>query len=454
MIDVISPHTNQPVGQIPAMSPDNINDVFEKAYSAYLSWRNSSIHERVDLVKKTGQILLSKKDEIAKTLYDEIGKELEDGVREVERSVEYMNLVAESAKQIKDEIYHGDVISYYKKGEKTAYVTRVPLGVVLAITPFNYPINMAVTKLAPALLAGNSVVLKPSTQGSLSATKLVECFKEAGMKDGLVGLITGNSSEIGDTVVTHPRVALIAFTGSTKTGKHIGEIVKGKVPLLMEMGGKDTALVLADADLELTAGEIVKGAFSYCGQRCTAVKRVFVEQTIADQLTSKIVEKAQTLKLGPVINTAQKSYLLELIGDASSKGAQISLNGAIDGNSIQPTVLTNVNETMRIFNEEQFGPILPITVVPDIETAIKWINSSPYALQADVFTKDMEKAMEIAGKIEVGTVQINSKSERSPDNFPFLGVRDSGFGPAQGTIESITSMSREKVVVVNKKSIS
>jgi glyceraldehyde-3-phosphate dehydrogenase (NADP+) len=208
---------------------------------------------------------------------------------------------------------------------------------------------------------------------------------------------------------------------------------------------------LKDADLDLAASEIVKGGLSFCGQRCTAVKRVFAESEIIDELTQKIAKLASEVKLGPLVSQEQKEFVSALIEDAKQKGAISILEGQVEGNSIQPTVLTNVTDKARIFHEEQFGPVIPLTTMESIEKSVDWINTSPYALQSSIYTKDIDKAFMIAEMLDTGSVQINGKSDRGPDNFPFIGVRESGIGPAQGTKETIRAMTREKIVVINRK---
>ncbi len=450
-INVLSPLTGETVGTVKAMTHEEVAQAIENAYQAFQSWKDKTILERAEIISKAGDILEQKRDQIAASLEQEIGKDIETAEKEVDRSIEYLRISVEEAKKLKDEVLQGDEFKGIKPGEKTALIKRVPVGVVLAISPFNYPVNLAITKIVPALLMGNSVVFKPATQGALAASMMVSAFTEAGLPSSLLDLITGKSSEIGDFMVTQPTISLIAFTGSPKVGFRIVELTKGRIPLLMEMGGKDPAIILSDADLELASDEVVKGAFSYAGQRCTAVKMVFVEAPIAQEFINKVVEKAKAFTVGPVISVEQKDFLLELIEDAKQKGANVALEGSVNGNVLSPTILTNVATTAGLFHEEQFGPVLPINTILDINDAINWVNSSQYGLQADVFTKDENKAMEIANKLDVGTVQINGQSQRYPDNFPFLGVRASGIGPAQSTKDTLIAMTRAKVIVTNRK---
>jgi glyceraldehyde-3-phosphate dehydrogenase (NADP+) len=449
-VEISSAIDGKTIGKVQSMTKSEVNDVVDSSKKAFESWKNTTIFERGEILKKGLDIIEQRKEEIAKILNQEIAKPLDASLGEVERSIIYARFVIESAKNITGEVFYGDVFDGYNKGAKTGLLVRVPVGVVLAISPFNYPINLSMTKIIPALIAGNTVVFKPATQGALASIKLAECFVDAGLPAGVLNLITGRSSEIGDHTVTNPDIDLIAFTGSTEIGRHISRITENKI-LIMEMGGKDTAIVLEDADLDLAAKEIVKGAFSYSGQRCTAVKRVFVHEKAEQTLVMKIKDETEKLSLGALINEGQVKFVQSLIDDAKSKGAKFVLEGSTKGNTMQPSILTNVSENMRIFTEEQFGPVLPIVSFKEIGEPIKYVNASEYGLQADLFTQNINSAFDIAEKLNVGTVQINGKSDRGPDNFPFLGVKASGFGPSQATKESIFAMTREKMIVINKK---
>ncbi|HEC65046.1 MAG TPA: aldehyde dehydrogenase family protein [bacterium] len=450
-VDIISPHDNSVVGKLQTLTNDEIDKVFGSSYRAYLEWKELPLFERAQILNKAADIMEGKQEIMAKSLEEEIGKSKDSAKNEVKRSIDYIRFVVDAARNMTGEIFYGDAFEGFPKGSKIGLMSRVPLGVILAISPYNYPINLSITKIAPALIAGNTLVLKPATQGAIAALNMVDCFIEAGLPKGVMNTITGKSSKIGDYVVTHKRVALLAFTGSSETGRKIAKLTGGRIPLLMEMGGKDSSIVLGDADLEMTAEQLVKGGLSFCGQRCTAVKRVFVDPKVIDELAKLVVERAKKVKLGPLVNTAQKDFVVSLIEDAKKNGAKVNLEGKIDGNSIQPTVISNVTEKSKIFHEEQFGPVIPLSRMDDLDKAIEWINNSQYALQSSIYTKDIDKAFEIAEKLDTGSVQINGKSDRGPDNFPFIGIRDSGIGPAQGTKETIRAMTREKIIVLNRK---
>jgi glyceraldehyde-3-phosphate dehydrogenase (NADP+) len=455
-IDIYSPVGNCLVGKVPAMTTDEVDLAIKSAKEAQKVWRNVPVNKRAEILYKAADILIEKVEDIAEIMMREIGKDKKSAESEILRSADYIKFTADTAKNLSGESIPGDSFPGFKRN-KISLVTREPLGVVLAISPFNYPINLAASKIAPALVAGNSVVLKPATQGSLCGLYLAKVFEQAGVPAGVLNTVTGRGSEIGDYIVTHPEIDFINFTGSTEVGTRISRITT-MVPLLMELGGKDAAIVLADADLDLAASNIVAGAYSYSGQRCTAVKRILVVNEVADKLVEKVKEKVQNLKIGnpleedvdivPLIDSKAADFVWELIDDAREKGAHLLVGGTREENMIYPTLFDNVTTDMRLAWEEPFGPVLPIIRVKDKDEAIEIANKSEYGLQSSVFTENINEAFYVADRLEVGTVQVNNKTERGPDHFPFLGVKASGIG-TQGIRYSIESMSRPKATVIN-----
>lgn len=456
-IDINSPVDNSLLGRVPAMTKEEVDFIIESAKNAQKQWRNVTTNERADILYKAADLLMENIEELSHLMMMEISKDMKSCRSEVSRTADFIRFTAESAKNLCGESIPGDSFPGFKNN-KVSIVKREPLGVVLAISPFNYPVNLAASKIAPAIVIGNSIVLKPATQGSLCGLYLAGIFEKAGVPKGVLNTITGKGSEIGDYVTTHEDIDFINFTGSSEIGARISSKTT-MVPLLMELGGKDAAIVLEDADLELTADNIVAGAYSYSGQRCTAVKRILVVDKVADELAEKLKLRIEKLTVGsplendavdvvPLISKKAADYVSELMEDAKAKGAHIIIGGQREGNLIYPTLFDNVNIDMRIAWEEPFGPILPIIRVKDKYEAIKLANDSQYGLQSSVFTENINDAFYVADKLEVGTVQVNNKTERGPDHFPFLGVKSSGMG-TQGIRYSIESMSRPKVTVLN-----
>lgn len=455
-IEIYSPIDDSLVGAVPAMTQEEVDVVIAASRRAHKTWRDVPLIERAKILGKAAALLLEHQEELANILVKEIAKDKKSSLSEVQRTADFILFTADAAKQLKGEMLTADAFPGYGKN-KMSFVAREPLGTVLAISPFNYPVNLSVSKIAPALVGGNTVVLKPPTQGSISTLYMVKIFELAGLPKGVLNTITGRGSEIGDYIVKHPGIDFINFTGSSDVGKHISSISTMK-PLLMELGGKDAAIVLEDADLKEAAENIVSGAFSYSGQRCTAVKRVLVEESVADELVTLIEERVQKLKVGspweldtvivPLISNKAADFVWELIEEALSKGARLLVGHKREQNLIYPTLIDHVTVEMKLAWEEPFGPVLPIVRVKNMEEAIAIANASEYGLQSSVFTQNIDKAFHIANQLEVGTVQINNKTERGPDHFPFLGVKSSGMG-TQGIRYSIESMTRPKAIVLN-----
>ncbi|KAJ6296173.1 hypothetical protein OIU78_024080 [Salix suchowensis] len=416
-VAIVNPTTRKTQYKVQACTQEEVNNVMELAKSAQKTWAKTPLWKRAELLHKAAAILKEHKAPIAECLIKEIAKPAKDSVTEVVRSGDLISYTAEEGVRILGE---GKflVSDSFPGNERTKYclTSKIPLGVVLAIPPFNYPVNLAVSKIGPALIAGNSLVLKPPTQGAVSCLHMVHCFHLAGFPKGLISCVTGKGSEIGDFLTMHPGVNCISFTGGD-TGISISKKA-GMIPLQMELGGKDACIVLEDADLDLVAANIIKGGFSYSGQRCTAIKVVLVMESVADALVEK------------------------------DKGATFCQQYKREGNLIWPLLLDNVRPDMRIAWEEPFGPILPVIRINSVEEGIHHCNASNFGLQGCVFTKDINKAMLISDAMETGTVQINSAPARGPDHFPFQGLKDSGIG-SQGITNSIDMMTKVKTTVIN-----
>ncbi|MFH0984821.1 MAG: NADP-dependent glyceraldehyde-3-phosphate dehydrogenase [Candidatus Omnitrophota bacterium] len=452
---ILSPADGSFVGEVPAAGLEEADEFLKTAAAAQKAWAKVPVSERAAILHKAADILLREKDVIAEVLMREIAKNRKSCLSEVTRTADLIHFTAEEGKRVTGESLSSGAFPGFHE-TKLSIVNRVPVGVVLAVAPFNYPINLAASKIAPALVAGNAVVFKPPTQGAVSALYLARVFCEAGIPAGVLNVITGQGRAIGDYLVSHPAVNMVAFTGSSKVGKHIASIV-GMKPLLMELGGKDAAIVLKDADLVLAAKHIVDGAFSFSGQRCTAVKRILVLEPVADKLIAELLPLVKKMTVGrpednaditPLISTEAADFVEELIRDAIQKGAKLLTGNKREGNIIHPTLFDRVTGAMRVAWEEPFGPVLPIQRVQSVEEAVRITNESEYGLQASVFTEDLDSAFRVGAQLDVGTVQVNGKTERGPDHFPFIGVKSSGLG-TQGIRYSIEAMTRSKAIVLN-----
>lgn len=430
--------------------------MFESSKKAQKQWARTPLWKRAELMHKAAALMREHAHPIADVLVKEVAKGSNDAMAEVIRSADLLSYTAEEAVRFFGEgkLLTSDSFPGQDR-TKICMASRVPLGVILAIPPFNYPVNLAVSKIGPALMAGNSVVLKPPTQGAVSGLMMVRCFHAAGLPSALINVATGRGSEIGDYLTTHPSVNCISFTGGD-TGIDICR-KSGMVPVQMELGGKDAAIICPDADIPAAAKHIVKGGFSYSGQRCTAVKLVFAVGDIADKLVDLVVAGVENLTVGapednatitPVISTSSADFIEGLVKDAEAKGAVLRTPWKRQGNLLWPVVVDHVTADMRLAWEEPFGPVVPVIRVATAEEAVAFANSNRLALQGCVFTRDIDRAIELSDALETGTVQINAAPARGPDNFPFQGFRDSGIG-SQGVRNSLELMTKVKSTVIN-----
>lgn len=452
-LPIYSPEDHELMGYIPNLSKEEIDKAMHAANKSQKMWKETAYKERAILLHRVADYIRHHAEEWSIILSREIAKNIDSAKDEWLRTAELIDYTAEEGVRLEGELLEGGSFDSTAK-HKMALVMQEPLGTVLAIAPFNYPVNLSASKIAPALIGGNTVVFKAPTQGAISGTLLIEAFDKAGFPKGVINLITGQGQQIGDYLVQHPQVDFINFTGSTKIGQHISQI-SGMKPLLLELGGKDAALVLEDADLKQAAKDIVSGAFSYSGQRCTAIKRVIVMKEVEQEFIHLLTTEINKLTVGtsdsnaiitPLINIKSADNVVQMINEAIQQGAIAHQPIIQKDNLVYPVLLSNVNKDMRVAIEEPFGPVLPILTVDSYEEAIQLINESQYGLQAAIFTKNYPRAFTISKMLEVGTIHINNKTQRGTDNFPFLGVKHSGLG-VQGVKYAIKASMRPKSVV-------
>ena len=439
-----------------ACTRDEVDAAYAGAKAAQRQWGQVPLNKRASMLKAAADLMRQHHAPIADALIREIAKPKKDATTEAKRSADLIDYAAEEGCR---SLAKGDMITSDSfpgaERDKLCMAHKVPLGVVLCIPPFNYPVNLAVSKIAPALIAGNACVVKPPTQGCTATLKMIQCFIKAGFPAGVVQAVTGRGGEIGDYLTTHPEVNGISFTGG-ETGVRVAQKA-GMVALQTELGGKDACIVLPDADLDLAAKSIVKGGFSYSGQRCTAVKLVAVYEEIADELLQKVNDQIAKLSVGlpeddatitAVVSKSSADFIQSLVVDAESKGAKLCQEWKREDNLIWPLVIDKITHDMKICWEEPFGPVLPVVRVKSDEEALTLVNNSRFGLQGCVFTKDIDRAIQISDAMETGTVQINGPPARGPDHFPFQGVKDSGIG-SQGITNSINVMTKVKSTVIN-----
>lgn len=455
-INVFSAINGYKIGSLPCVKKMHVDLAYEGSYRAFNLWKNITPEMRIKKIKQFAEIFLSEKEFLANLLSLEIGKSYNDALNEVQRTYDYI------IKTI--EIYQKDFINpeiigpqEHRIENKIGKFYRVPIGVVLAISPFNYPLNLSIAKIIPSIITGNTVVFKPATQGALVCSYIAKYFDQVELIPGVFNMLIGKGSEIGDYIIENKKIAGATFTGSTQIGKKIAEKLPMR-PLVLEMGGKDSAIITTKANLELAAKEVVKGAFGFSGQRCTAIKKVIVMEEVAYDFVKLLKQEILNLTIGnpfdnvdivPLIDKKSVDYNLSLIDDALKNGAELICGGNIVGyNLLEPTLLDNVPSSAKVAWEEPFGPILPVVRARSVNEAIAISNASEFGLQGSVFSQDKNEAIMIAKHLETGTVNINKSSSRGPDIFPFIGIKDSGFG-VQGIKYSIEAMTRIKGIIEN-----
>lgn len=452
-----SPIDDAVVGTVPAMDAEGTRQALARATAAQGAWQRMPMPERGTRLNQAAQALRDNVDELADVLVREIGKTPQEATDEVLRSADLIDYTVEVAPASTASYEHTSEEFPGVSAGRIQTVTRVPLGTVVAIAPFNYPVNLSVSKIAPGLVTGNTVVFKPPTQGSCSALRMSEVMIAVGIPSEVFQVVTGSPGDVGEVLTTDPRVNIIAMTGSTEVGRSIAAQA-GMIPLLLELGGNDPAVVLQDADLELAAKLVAGGAFKYAGQRCTAVKRVYVEEPVAESFVEALVRARNAdfgsagdprqHPVGPVISDKQAEYLQHLHDDAVAAGGTVRTGGKRSGRYWDATIIDGLSHEARLVQEEQFGPLLPVVRVKDADEAIRLANDSEHGLQACLFTSDVTKGRALAAKLQAGGVHLNDPDQRGPDNFLFVGHKASGLGP-QGVRYSLEAMTRLKGIVEN-----
>ena len=453
-MDIINPYTNEIIDQVPVCVREDVKIAIDAAVKAQKKLEAWSAFKVSNALYNAYENLKKSKNEIASLLMAETGKPIKDSLFEMERSVETLKLAAEEAKRIYGESIPMDA-GLGGKGF-LAFTQKIPLGVVAAITPFNYPVNLAIHKLAPAIACKNAVILKPSSKAPLSAMKMAKIIANE-FPPGIVNTLTGSGSEIGDELTINPKIAKISFTGSVTTGIMISNRA-GMKKLTLELGGNDPLLVLKDADIEKAVQGAVNGSYLYSGQVCMAVKRIIVDNQIADdfiELFKKVTEKLKVgdpslmdTDIGPLIDENAAVAVEKSVENGIKNGATLVYGGKSNGNFFEPTILDNVDSSMDVVVNETFGPVSPIIRVNDVEEAIKVANHSKYALQAGVFTENLKEGLKCVNEIEAGTVFLNKQSTFRTDNMPFGGFKSSGVGK-EGIKYAVEDMSRSKLIAIN-----
>ncbi|MFH5798609.1 aldehyde dehydrogenase family protein [Haladaptatus sp. CMAA 1911] len=433
-----------------AEQADNALAATERAESAM---RETTIPQRAQWMEDIADGLLERKEELAEVIVREAGKPISSARGEVESASERFRRAAEEAHELQGEFRQGTTSGH--EGWE-AILKPEPVGTILAITPYNYPLATTALEVAPALAAGNCVILKPASKTPVSAAILAEVISEVGLPKGAFNFTPGHGSEIGDLLVGDDRINMITMTGSSAAGKHVAH-KSGMVNLHMELGGNAPAVIFPDADLSEVAGACTKGSFKYAGQRCSAVSRVLAHESVHDEVVDRIDAAMddwtvgdlfdEDTQMGPLISEDQAEWVEELVEDAVEKGADLVRGGDRDGQFFEPTLLANVPHDARIIHEEQFGPVAAVTAFETEEEALEISNGGDLALDAAVFTDDYDRARRMADKLDAGAVRINGAPSHGLGDIPFGGNKGSGIG-RQGLHLTIEEMVRQKSIIL------
>src|SRR6266516_1158277 len=451
-IEVRSPYSGEVVGRVAkagAAETKRAIDAAERAMREPLP-----AHKRAEILVRVAGLLGRRHDEVARTISDEAGKPMKAARVEAKRAMSTFTFAAVEAQKLAGEMVPMDAA---QAGEgKLAFTLRVPIGVVGAISPFNFPLNLVAHKIAPALAAGCAVVLKPASQTPLSALLLAELETEAGLPPGWVNVLVGPASEIGDVLIEDERVKAITFTGSGPVGWKLAERAPRK-RVNLELGNATPVIVTADADIELAAKAMAANAFSFAGQSCISVQRIYVEARAYDRFVELFVPRVKELKLGdpaeeetdvgPVIDEDARERILGWIEEARAGGARVLTGGDTDGELIRPTVLADAAPEPKVSCEEVFGPVCTVNSVGSVDEAIGLANGTRYGLQAGVFTSDIKTALRAAQELEFGGVTINEAPTFRADQMPYGGVKDSG-NTREGPAYAVREMTEERLVVL------
>lgn len=430
------PYDNRVVAEIDAAGPDDVEAAVDSAARAFeTSMRRMPAHERARILRATAAILRRDTDELTQALVLEVGKPIRDARREAGRAADLFELAADLVTTLE-----GDVLAMdgARGGEnRFGFTLRVPVGVIAALAPFNSPINLAVNKLAPALAAGNAVVLKPASKTPLSGLYLARILKEAGLPDGALNVVVGAGERVGTPLVSSPKVRMVTFTGSVAAGLAITRVA-GVKKLALELGSSAANIVFADADVPAAARTLAVSAYLSSGQACISAQRLFVHEDIHDQFVEAFVAVARGMRIGdpmddateigPMISERDITRVLGWVDEARRDGADVLTGGERVENTVAPTLVGNVPPTASLACEEAFAPIATVARFRTVEEAMQLANDSQFGLQGGVFTNDLVTALTVARDLDVGGLWINDSSRYRQDNYPFGGMKMSGIG--------------------------
>ncbi len=449
------------IGLFPKSAKEDVDEAVKAARSAFEKWRLVPAPKRGDIMRRVGDILVARKEEIAREMTREMGKVLVETRGDVQEGIDTAYYAASEGRRLFGHTVPSELPN------KFAMALRVPVGVAGIITPWNFPMAIPTWKIFPAITAGNTVVFKPATDTPKTALTLVEIMMEAGLPEGVVNLVFGGGSEVGNAIVSHPDVDLVSFTGSTSVGKQLSRDASSTLKRVsLELGGKNAQIVMDDADMDLALDGVLWGAFGTTGQRCTATSRLILHEKIYDRFVSMLVSRTTKLRVGdgllpetevgPCVNENQRTNVAGYVEVGQREGATLVAGGSIaagnglsDGWFYEPTIFTEVTPTMRIAKEEIFGPVLSILRVKSLEEGISVLNDTVYGLSSSVYTSDVNKAFTAIRDIKAGITYINVPTIGAEAHLPFGGVKQTGNGHREGGWAAYDFFTEWKAVYVD-----
>ncbi len=457
----INPATGEEIGEFPLSTEKDVQLAVESAKKAFPLWSKLPLPLRGEIMKKVGELLKKHKEELAKIETKEMGKILKETRGDVQEGIDTAYYAFGEGRRF----FGKTVPSEFEN--KVCLTFRKPIGVAGIITPWNFPIAIPCWKIIPALLAGNTVVFKPSRESPHSGEKLVEILIEAGVPSGVINLVQGTGNVVGEAISTHPEIGVVSFTGSSEVGRRIGEIGgKNLKRISLELGGKNGMIVMDDADIRLAIEGALWGAFGTTGQRCTATSRVIVQEGIYEEFVGELVERAKKIKIGnglneevemgPCVSERQREKVHQYVEIGKKEGAKLVCGGKFytegecsKGFFYEPTIFTEVKITMKIAQEEIFGPVLCVFKVKNLDEAIEVINSTQYGLSSSIYTQNLHTAMQAIERIEAGITYVNAPTIGAECHLPFGGVKNTGNGHREGGWTVYEIFTEEQTVYID-----
>ncbi len=454
--DDINPATLEKLATLQIASNDDVDRAVKSAWDAFTTWSETPPPKRAQVLFKAARILEERKEELATLLTQEMGKVLSEGRGDIQEAIDITLYAAGEGRRM-----FGETTTSELKNKFCMTILR-PIGVIGMITPWNFPMAIPAWKVMPALVAGNTIVMKPASDTPLLTIKMVEVLMEAGLPPGVINLVFGPGGTVGSAIVHHPDIRAISFTGSLETGKWImSECGKEMKRVSMELGGKNPIIVMDDADIDIAVDGVIWGAFGTTGQRCTAASRVIVHEKVKVNFTDELLARTRTLKLGdgllpetdvgPVINQSQLDKIEKYIRIGQEEGAVLLTGGnvtnpGLPGYFFEPTIFTDVGQDMRIAQEEIFGPVVALITVSGLDEAIEAANNTAYGLSSSIYTKDITSAFRAIEKIDAGITYINSSTIGAEVHLPFGGVKGTGNGFREAGTDAVKEFTEVKAV--------